>query len=104
MSRATCLRARQPLPPQEFKELNSSYSLAEDLKEDLCREKGRLCGEQLKEHVCGEEEREELNSTVEREELNSRVQEELNSRVREELDSTVCLAEALSLAGRHRHV
>ena len=71
--------ARQPLPLEEFKELSFSYSLAEDLKEDLCREKGRLCGEQLKEHVCGEEEREELNSTVR-------------------------LAEALSLAGRHRHV
>lgn len=70
--------ARQPLPPQEFKELkelNSSYSLAEDLKQDLCREKQRLCGEELKEHLCGEE-----------------------------LNSTVRLAEALSLAGRHRHV
>ena len=47
--------ARQPLPPQEFKEfkeLNSSYSLAEDLKQDLCREKQRLCGEELKEHLC----------------------------------------------------
>ena len=73
--------ARQPLPPQELKELkelkelNSSYSLAEDLKQDLCREKQRLCGEELKEHLCGEE-----------------------------LKSTVRLAEALSLAGRHRHV